>query len=441
MVIPPDTQGAAGPNHLMVTLNSQVLVQTKNGTPVGTATSLSSFWNNNNIVANNPFDPRVAYDPYGNRWIFTAASDETKATSRILVAVSQTSDPSGLWNLYWEDADSTDLGWADYPQMGFNKDWVVVTVNMFANSNNTFQGAKLFVLSKANLYAGMAATETVFGEPFLAGAPTPAATLDNTLSTLYLVRDWNGGSGKLLISSISGTVGNETYTPASPLATGNIPLGPFVQAPNMNTWADFPPNEADFAPQLGSARKIQNNDSRIMNLVYRNGSLWTTHNVFLPAGAPTRTAVQWWQFPPTGTSPISPTQFGRIDDAGGTIFYAFPTIAVNRQNDALLGYSTFSANQYASANYAFRSWTDPANSFRADTLLKAGEAPYYKTFSGPDNRWGDYSTTVVDPSNDLDFWTIQEYAATPSGGLDRWGTWWGRVSPPRKRLGQITGSN
>ena len=26
-------------------------------------------------------------------------------------------------------------------------------------------------------------------------------------------------------------------------------------------------------------------------------------------------------------------------------------------------------------------------------------------------------------------WTIQEYAATPSGGSDRWGTWWGRIDP------------
>ena len=26
------------------------------------------------------------------------------------------------------------------------------------------------------------------------------------------------------------------------------------------------------------------------------------------------------------------------------------------------------------------------------------------------NRWGDYSSTVVDPVNDTDFWTVQEYA-------------------------------
>src|SRR5262249_27328913 len=118
-------------------------------------------------------------------------------------------------------------------------------------------------------------------------------------------------------------------------------------------------------------------------------------------------------------------------------FYAFPSIAVNRNEDALLGFSRFSPFQFASGNYAFRSCQDPPNTFRTDFVLKDGEAPYYKTvfgtnFIGFENRWGDFSATVVDPVNDFDVWTIQEYASTPDPllpFLDRWGTWWGRVSP------------
>jgi len=39
---------------------------------------------------------------------------------------------------------------------------------------------------------------------------------------------------------------------------------------------------------------------------------------------------------------------------------------------------------------------------------------------------------MPDPTNHIDFWTIQEYAATPVGtgqsdGNGRWGTWWGRI--------------
>src|SRR5206468_2433817 len=37
---------------------------------------------------------------------------------------------------------------------------------------------------------------------------------------------------------------------------------------------------------------------------------------------------------------------------------------------------------------------------------------------------------LVDPVNDADFWTIQEVSDLPSGGTDRWLTWWAHVIPP-----------
>lgn len=420
--IPPDTQGAAGPNHLMVTLNTGVRIENKSGNILSTA-SLGSFWATTG--ATDIFDPRVAYDPFGNRWIFAAVTNESSAASSIVVGVSQTSDPMGAWNLYREDVDASDLNWADYTQLGFNKDWIVISVNMYAIADGSFQGSKVWVFGKANLYAGNSVSATIFSDDNV--APTPAATYDNSLGTLYLVRNWNGnsnGSGFLRVSNVSGALGSETYTAD----------GPFVQIANV--WDFEPPNEADFAPQMITTRKIQNGDARIMNVIYRNGSLWTAQNAFLPAGNPMRTAAQWWQFLPGGTV----QQFGRVDDPAGTVFYAYPTIAVNKHNDALLGYSRFSANQFASASYSFRFGADPGNLLRSDTLLKAGEATYYKTFNDVPNRWGDFSNTVVDPSNDLDFWTIQEYASSPkfANGDDRWGTWWGRVSPLKKRGGQIT---
>ncbi|HQU13735.1 MAG TPA: hypothetical protein PKV70_05760, partial [Thermodesulfobacteriota bacterium] len=54
---------------------------------------------------------------------------------------------------------------------------------------------------------------------------------------------------------------------------------------------------------------------------------------------------------------------------------------------------------------------------------------YYKTLTGPSNRWGDYSATVVDPTDNVTFWTVQEYAAIPISGISQWGTWWGKFTP------------
>ncbi|HKQ52672.1 MAG TPA: proprotein convertase P-domain-containing protein, partial [Pyrinomonadaceae bacterium] len=425
--IPPDTHGAVGPSHLMVTLNTQIRIQNRAGANLSTV-SLDSFW----AALGNPntFDPKILYDPYNARWIFTVVADPEAATSAVLVAVSQTSDPTGNWNLYKVDVDPTDAAWADYPSLGFNKNWIVVTVNMFGVSGNNFQGSHIYVFDKANLYAGTGSFK-LFTDTNGA-TMTPAITYDNALNTLYLVEDWDGHT-QLRLSSITGTAASPTYS-----STHTFPT-----VPEDDSWA-FNPDESNFAPQLGSNEKIMANDSRIQNVVYRNGSLWCVQTVFLPnAASPTRSSIQWWQLTTAGAI----QQRGRVDDPAGLNFYGFPTIAVNVNNDVLIGYSRFSSQQYASANYSFRAGSDPTNTLRDDTVLKAGSAPYFKDFGTGRNRWGDYSNTVVDPLNDLDMWTIQEHAAAVSGGVSRWGTWWGRISPgpstptPFIQLGKVTATD
>ncbi|MGH7948488.1 MAG: hypothetical protein ACREQF_04620, partial [Candidatus Binataceae bacterium] len=279
--------------------------------------------------------------------------------------------------------------------------------------------SRVFVFDKSALYAG-ALAGVVLDDLTGGFTQVPATTFDNTLGTLFLLEDWNGnfsGSGFLRLSTITGTVNAPVLTLA-------------VDFPSVpNPWSDFPPGFADFAPQPGTTSKIDNGDARMLSCIYRNGKLWAAHGVFLPAGgAPTRASAQWWQIDTAPGNLGAVLQFGRVDDPSGSLFFAYPTLAVNQNNDLLIGYSRFSATQFASGNYAFRAGSDPPNTLRDDTVLKAGEASYFKTFSGTSNRWGDYSSTAVDPVNDLDMWTIQEYAGTPSGGFDRWGTWWGKIA-------------
>lgn len=183
----------------------------------------------------------------------------------------------------------------------------------------------------------------------------------------------------------------------------------------------------NFAPQTNSTVKIRNNDARIQQVVYRNGSVWATHTIFLPSTNPTRSAVQWWQLATNGFV----RQVGRIDDDTGVNFYAFPSIGVNQFNDVLLGFSSFSTNQYASASYALRTYYDPLGDFRLPAFLKAGEGVYWKNRASG-NGWGDFSATQPDPLDDASFWTIQEYALPHVGTLTnesgRWATWWGQIA-------------
>src|SRR5206468_2251866 len=67
--IPPDVNGAVGPNHVFATLNSQYRIQDRSGNIISTV-SMSSFWSG--IGASGTFDPKTVYDPYNNRWICAA---------------------------------------------------------------------------------------------------------------------------------------------------------------------------------------------------------------------------------------------------------------------------------------------------------------------------------------------------------------------------------
>src|SRR5262249_50682389 len=149
----------------------------------------------------------------------------------------------------------------------------------------------------------------------------------------------------------------------------------------------------DFAPQLGTSTNISLQDSAFSSpIMYRNGALWCTHMVYLPkTGATESAALQWWQ--------ISAANFvawhaGRIVDASFAKQYGYPSIAVNRFNDFVIGFSRFSDTQYASADYTYRDACDSGyGEVRSDVVFKDGEDVYRWVTKAPENsnRWGDYS--------------------------------------------------
>jgi hypothetical protein len=426
--IPPDTHGAAGPAHLMVTLNTQVKFQDKAGGNLGTL-GLNGFWSTRN-GGGGSFDPRVVYDQLAGRWVTVACDDQIDGG--VLVGVSRNSDPTGTWDLFRIPAGAG--VWADFPTLGFNKNWVAVQANIFTNTTNVFVESRVYAIDRSQLYGGPPATLsfrtiTLTG---VSGTQAPAVTFDPTLALddLYLLQAWSSVGGQLRLWKLTGPLGSETVQsigfptapPWSNGASGNF-------APQLQG-----PPGCQYCTPVGSCtpppRQIDTGDSRMQSVTYRNGRIWAAHTVFFPTGTPTRSSVQWWQVNPDATV----GQRGLVDDSTSTRFFAYPSLAVNKNDDVLLGYSRFQNNQYAGASYSFRIAVDPPNTMQSESPLKDGLACYYKDFATGENRWGDYSATVVDPTDDKTLWTIQEYAAAPNppgtGQIDdRWGTWWGMLDP------------
>lgn len=424
----PDTQGAVGTNHMVVMLSSQVRIQNRSGGTISTV-SLDTFWGV--LGQSNVFDPRIIYDPLRHRWLTTAINHPGTSNAHLLFGVSQTADPTALWYLHALQVDTNDGVFASSPSIGFNRDWVVISANMMNQTGLYYDYTDIFAFNRTNVYAGGVAAYHRWSHypvvPALAdqepAVPVPAVHYDDNSATNFLVANagtFGDGLGRLRVLSISGPVAApffNDYGQALYIAAGaNF---------GFPGWVSEAPGDGRLAPQLGTTNRIFIGDARIQNVAYRNGALWATHHVFLPTNNPTRVAVQWWSFSPGGTV----LQFGRMDDATGAKMYAYPSIGVNRYEDVLIGYSRFAATQYPSANYAFHSYQDGLGQLSGDTVLKLGEARF-TVADGELILWGDWSATMPDPRNDTDLWTIQEYASTPVNSIERWGTWWGRVSPP-----------
>ena len=170
-IIPPDAIGAAGPNHLVSVVNSSIEWHTKNGVQESSQ-SLGSFFSGlspSGVL----FDPKVIYDQFEERFLVVALERDIAAeSSRILLAVSDDSDPNGTW--YQQALNSViSIGgephWADYPGFAVDEQVVYITANMFSFSPVLFGGTRLWIIGKADLYSGSPSSVAVHDPPGVTG--------------------------------------------------------------------------------------------------------------------------------------------------------------------------------------------------------------------------------------------------------------------------------
>jgi hypothetical protein len=447
--IPPDTNGTVGLDKVFTNTNSNYRVHNKaTGAPLSTV-SVDSFWASTG--GGNFFDPQIQYDPYNQRWILAIASNPQNTDSSIEVAVSQTSDPQGTYNVYRFIVAATINGapsWADFPMLGFNKNWIAVGYNMFTIGGNADSDARVLVFDYSAARAGASVgglSSTVFSD-FGGICEHPVTTYSPTENNLYIVRHLSSADGTYRVETITGT--------ATAPAILNNTVGPTLFRPGGG-WLQ---PDGDILPQQcitgspvatymcpATPRGIDAGDAQVRsNPVFRNGKIYYAQTVGIDldgiaeAQPIEHTAAQWTVIDTSGNY----LDGGRVEDAtatdiNGGKWYAYPSLTVNKNGDVLMGFSEFESDDYADAGYTLRLAGDAAGTMRDPIIYKEGEDYYQKTFSGPRNRWGDYSHTVVDPSNDRDMWTVQEYAQQRVSASDalstndsRWGTYWAKVTAP-----------
>jgi len=103
---PPDPALAVGLDDVMTAVNAQFAVTAKGSTaPLAPVPFSAMFGHVLPHDASFMFDPKLAYDHFAKRWIaIVGAKRETPPGSWIMLAVSQTGDPRGLWYTWALDA-------------------------------------------------------------------------------------------------------------------------------------------------------------------------------------------------------------------------------------------------------------------------------------------------------------------------------------------------
>ncbi len=411
-MLPPDTHGAVSAISAFTPHNNRVWFYDRNGAQQQSSVTLDAFWND---FAQGPsvstFDPKVVFDPFTRRFIFVTCGNAERADSCILVAVSETEDATGDWHFGRIDPDAQIQGlraWFDYPSLGFTDDKITVSLNLFAVSNNAFKGVVIFAIDKASLLNPP--HQMIFDQFVLADQGftlAPAVTLEGGVADQHVLCAWTGnfqGSGHLALFALTGNVAGGT--------TALNRVG-FLQITNM-TWEE---TGGEIAPQKGSSRRIDVGDDRMLTVCRRGGRLHAAHSVFLGAGAAKRSLVQWYTI--TLDTPPTVAEVGRIDGLEQEMFFGYPSLAVNRNGDMILGMSAFSKTIFASAAFALRR---AGGTFSTPKIYARGRSVYV---GDSENRWGDYSACQPDFDNANQFWTIQEHAASVR---NEWRTRWARIT-------------
>jgi hypothetical protein len=395
---PPDTNASVGSSQVVVWVNTSFAVYDKathakvfpaSGFAAGN--TIWSGFSSGRCNTDNSGDPIVLYDKQAQRWIFTQFAVSTTPYFQC-VAVSQTSDATGAYNRY---AYSFSTNFPDYGKAGVWTDGYYFTFNLFAHAAR-FAGAGMCAMDRTTALSGGAAKMICFtnksfasllpadldGDSGAAGstAAPPAGTKE------YFV---NFGSNSLNVWRMV-----PNYTAGTVTVTGptNLPVATFSEACNGGACV----------PQPGTTLQLDSLGDRVMyRFSYRNfgtfASLLVSHSV--TAGS--SVGVRWYELRDSGSGP---TVFQQSTFAPDTTFRWMPSIAQDKQGNIAVGYSVSSSTVRPAIRFASRAPADPAGQLSNETSLLTGVGS-----QTGHNRWGDYSSMSVDPTDDCTFYYANEW--------------------------------
>ena len=403
--LPPDCTLAAGPEHVLLAVNSSVAVHAKAGGAPLLSKTLTA-WFANVAQGMTIFDPKALYDQHAGRWVLLAvAFTENPNRSVFLLSCSSSADPLGAWRNYSLDAmldgATATNNWADFPGLGIDNQAIYLTANMFAFGGG-FKYAKVRVVPKAGPYAGAAApffdlVRLKDADGQLAFTVTPCHTY-GAPQVQYLVNSAFPSGNRLTLWHI-------THPTTAPVLTRSTV--------NVSAYS-LPPN----ANQKGGGTPLNTGDIRVLHAVFRGDSVWTALTTAHDwGGATNRASVHWFQIRAASASLVQEGVYGSASK-----HYCYPAPCPDNNGNMMMVVSRSGSAEYAQVRYTGRLSTDPLGALQTSQLLRAGSANYKALDGGGRNRWGDYAGVASDPSNNRVVWFYSMHAVAGNQWATRVGS-------------------
>jgi hypothetical protein len=400
---PPDCNGAAGPLHYVELINGRFSVYDKTSGQRILTTNSTSFWTDSGITFGAGIlvsDPRLVFDPLVQRWFSSSVdfSPANESNNRFLLAISASADPTGGWTGLAFVADPEQGNFADFPTLGLDENGVYLAAHMFSPLGVPV-GETLVSLPKGDLLAATptADNRTAFG---LLDSASYGAVLEPAMN--FEVPTNNGKV--LAVGDLGLDHAIHSTLAAFDISNASGP-GPAMLSPPTIISVD--PYSVPINPfQPDGNNTLDDGDARFSACVYQSaGILYAVHGVQVD----NRAALRWYKISPADFSVL---QSGTITDPDLDLFY--PSIAVNTAGIVVICFNGCSTGTFVSSFVVVGETVDGLTTFGSPLLLKAGLASYRLVSRGGVSRWGDYSTTCVDPIDPNRFWTIQMYPSDSS---------------------------
>jgi hypothetical protein len=472
--IPPDIQLAVSSKYVMETVNSEAAIYTKTGNLIKRfgLEFLFNLPSRESSDSHSITDPVLLFDSATNdtqsnshnngnnsnndnrRW-FASISDVT--THSIRIAVSKTSDPTGVWRTYNFPFESLPNNCSDQPFIAVSDDKLAIGVNTWSNncdwSNNNddiisspkFRGVQFVIADKNDLLAEqqlahIKSMQSVPDTKYF--SLRPALNLSPT-TAIFLVTTDDFNHDKIQILTIDGHLsnlhisknisGNIHITSISPDGIQPITFSTIYN--NSNN--DNNSGEQEFFTTVKERHPeffVHTGDARVQSPIWYKGKLWLVLNVgcFINGDTQSRSCIRIIEFDTNISKVLLDFNIGHI---GASLYY--PALSIDKSGNKIgiiVGFS--SPDTYPSlliASGVVKNNNTIFNSLKYFQFLKNGTANSLST------RYGDYFSAVMGPSEPNSIWVAgQYYYYSPSSSAPLWSTYISKINTESSRSSKIS---